>query len=162
VIGTPPSARAECGFTAIGSRLFVFAGQTTLPDNSAFGDKVYPLLPFVWLLNQCWSNSEWHAHNFALIVTLNDLHQFDLITLQWSEISRDVEIPAALSFRLGFGFAAVGQSLYVFGGSSRSAGAQFRMDLTKAQSKTCFIRFSHLPVQDTCEHTHLLASLSWQ
>ncbi len=66
-------------------------------------------------------------------MTLNDLHQFDLITLQWSEISRDVEIPAALSFRLGFGFAAVGQSLYVFGGSSRSAGAQFRMDLTKAQ-----------------------------
>ncbi len=81
---------------------------------------------------------------FALIVTLSDLHQFDLITLQWKEISRDVDIPAALSFRFGFGFAAVGQSLYVFGGLSRSAGAHYVINLTKSQleEKYCFVRFS--------------------
>lgn len=46
-IGTPPSARAGCGFTAIGSRLFVFSGQTNLPDKTVFGDHdyVYPSLP---------------------------------------------------------------------------------------------------------------------
>ena len=46
VKGTPPSVRAGCGFTAIGSRLFVFAGQTTLPDEFAFGDIVDPLFRF--------------------------------------------------------------------------------------------------------------------
>ncbi len=68
---------------------------------------------------------EWLAHAYVSTVTLNDLHQFDLITLQWSQISLDVDSPVALSFRFGFGFTAVGQSLHVFGGLSRTAGAQF-------------------------------------
>ena len=75
------------------------------------------------------------SHLLLLIVTLNDLHQFDLVTLQWNEISRDVDIPAALSFRFGFGFAAVGQSLYVFGGLSGSAGAHFSNESNQCLSK---------------------------
>jgi hypothetical protein len=55
-------------------------------------------------------------------VTLNDLHQFDLITLQWIEISRDVHMPEVLPVLFGFGFTAVGQSLYAFGGLSETAG----------------------------------------
>jgi hypothetical protein len=48
-IGTPPSARAECGFTAIGSRLFVFAGQTIWPGTSTLGEeKTHFLQFFVW------------------------------------------------------------------------------------------------------------------
>ena len=59
-------------------------------------------------------------------MSLNDLHQLDLVTMQWTEIGRDVHIPEALPFRFGFGFTAMGRSLYVFGGMSQNAGAQFK------------------------------------
>jgi hypothetical protein len=59
-------------------------------------------------------------------VTLNDLHQLDLVTMQWTEIGRDLLIPEALPSQFGFGFTAVGRSLYVFGGISQNAGAQLK------------------------------------
>ena len=34
VLGTPPTARAGCGFTAVGSRLVVFAGERRLPNQN--------------------------------------------------------------------------------------------------------------------------------
>ncbi len=71
----------------------------------------------------------------ALIVALNDLHQFDLVTLKWSQISSYVASPAALSFRSGFGFAAAGQSLFVFGGLSRSAGANFFTNFNQSSTE---------------------------
>ena len=56
------------------------------------------------------------AHKFCVLaVSLNDLHQFDLITMQWSQIGQDTDGIASLP-RNGFGFAALGLSLYVFGG----------------------------------------------
>ncbi len=32
VVGTPPTPRSGCGFTAVGSRIFVFAGESALPS----------------------------------------------------------------------------------------------------------------------------------
>jgi hypothetical protein len=49
-------------------------------------------------------------------VSLNDLYQFDLVTQQWSQISKDID-GTAPSYRNSFGFAAVGRSLYIFGGT---------------------------------------------
>jgi hypothetical protein len=61
-------------------------------------------------------------YNFVLaIVSLNDLHQFDLLTLRWRQISGDVD-GLAPSSRYNFGFAALGNSLYVFGGTAGTAG----------------------------------------
>ena len=37
-VGTPPKARASCGFTAIGSRLFVFAGESKLVNQRVTGE----------------------------------------------------------------------------------------------------------------------------
>jgi hypothetical protein len=56
------------------------------------------------------------AHELCVVtVSLNDLHQFDLITLQWSQIEQDTE-GIAPSSRNSFGFASAGPSLYMFGG----------------------------------------------
>jgi hypothetical protein len=60
-------------------------------------------------------------------VTLNDLHQFDLRTLQWSKISGDVD-GLSPSSRFSFGFAALGDSIYVFGGTPRRTGS-FKFDV---------------------------------
>ncbi len=49
-------------------------------------------------------------------MSLNDLYQFDLVTQQWSQISKDID-GTAPSYRNSFGFAAVGRSLYIFGGT---------------------------------------------
>jgi hypothetical protein len=45
--------------------------------------------------------------------------------MQWIEISRDVYMPEVLPVLFGFGFTAVGQSLYAFGGLSQTAGEGF-------------------------------------
>ncbi len=42
VAGTPPAARAGCGFTAIGNRLFVFAGESSLPNQRVTGADLFP------------------------------------------------------------------------------------------------------------------------
>ena len=55
---------------------------------------------------------------------LNDLHRFDVRELSWTEL---VAPPAAQrgswpSPRGGFGFAALGSSLYMFGGADDNGG----------------------------------------
>ncbi len=41
VVGTPPLGRAGCGFTAVGSRLFVFAGERKLPNQAVYGEEEF-------------------------------------------------------------------------------------------------------------------------
>jgi hypothetical protein len=69
---------------------------------------------------------------------LSDLHQFDLITLQWSEISHYVDGPA-LSSRFSFGFAAVRQSLFVFGGMTRTTGEKIGNRSSFVENSKCII-----------------------
>jgi hypothetical protein len=107
-IGTPPAARASCGFTAAENRLFVFAGESTLPNQAVSGENEFPSNSHLWC---CMA----HKYLCFFTVSLNDLHQFDLITLQWSQIGQDTNGIAPLS-RNSFGFSAAGQTLYVFGG----------------------------------------------
>jgi hypothetical protein len=59
VHGTLPAARAGCGFTAIGSRLFVFSGQATIPNSpykSAIGEKLPLLFHFFVSTDQMGNN----------------------------------------------------------------------------------------------------------
>jgi hypothetical protein len=57
-------------------------------------------------------------------VSLNDLHQFDLVTLKWKQLDLDVN-GFAPSPRFSFGFTAVGQVLYVFGGQDSQQNGNY-------------------------------------
>jgi hypothetical protein len=119
---TVPTARAECGFAAVGNQLFVFAGRYIPPGQLSPGQTTNFIVQHraVFVRDSCCSVHGESIHNsFFLAVSLMDLHLFDLKRFRWIELSQTI-LGTGPSVRYAFGFAVVDKSLHVFGGASDS------------------------------------------
>ena len=89
--GTPPTPRAGHGLAGADGKIYVFGG---------YGSR----------------NMRENGYQSAY---LNDLHRLDTMTMEWTSIIPDRLTGAPPSRRAGFGFAALKDKLFVFGGYSQ-------------------------------------------
>ena len=99
-----PPPRSFFGFTSDGRNLYLSGGIDNAGSAEFYPIEISTSIEEDAFLSDCFRTGR----------MLNDLFQFDPVGAVWSELSAAVGVSP--SARASFGFAAVGGSLYLFGG----------------------------------------------